>query len=312
MSQAEPSWELYGTFLAVLRSGSLSAAARELGLAQPTVRSRIAALETALDAVLFTRAPSGLVPTEAASSMRVHAEAMEASARALARAVSAPADEERGTVRVTASEVVGVEVLPPILASLRALHPSIQIELSLGNRNQDLLRRDADVAVRMIAPTQAALVAKRVGAVDVGLYASAGYLEGREAPRTPADLLAHDLIGDDRERGIMQALSAAGVAARARHFVLRTDNQLAQLAALRAGVGIGPCQIPLAGDLVRVLGDVAFPLEVWVVTHEDLRAVRRVRAVFDELVRALGVYVGGRGRRSDRSARERKDPRLRR
>lgn len=299
MSDEEPSWALYETFLEVMRGGSLSAASRALRVAQPTVRRRIEELEQALGAVLFTRAQNGLVPTEVARATLPYAESMAATAKALARAVSAPADAERGTVRLTTSEIVGAEVMPPILAALASTHPKIQIELALSNRTQDLLRRDADVAVRMVAPTQASLVARKVGEVEIGLFAGKTYAAKHRPPSRLAELREHALIGSDRERGIIEALAAVGLPTTARDYVLRTDSDLAQLAAVRAGVGIGACQVPLArrfGDLERVLPSLVFRLEVWVVTHEDLRSVRRVRVLFDHLVEHLGAYIAARPR----------------
>ncbi|MFO0624575.1 MAG: LysR family transcriptional regulator [Polyangiales bacterium] len=300
MSNAEPAWELYGTLLAVMEGGSLSAASRALGLAQPTVRRRIESLEAALGTPLFTRATNGLVPTDAALAARPHIEAMATAARAVARTASGPAGAERGTVRVTASEVIGAEVLPPILAALARDAPALRVELALTNRSEDLLRREADVAVRMIAPTQTALVARRVGAVPIGLFASADYLTAHGAPARLDDLAAHRLVGPDRDRAALDALASAGITVPARDFALRTDSDLAQLAAVRAGVGIGVAQVPLAARdprLVRVLPRLTVPLDMWVVMHEDLRALRRVRRVFDHLVAGLGAYLGRHGRR---------------
>lgn len=294
MSAGEPSWALYGTFLAVMRGGSLSAASRALGLAQPTVRRQVEALEEALGVVLFTRAPNGLVPTEVAHATLPYAEQMAATARAMVRAVSGAPGEDRGTVRVTTSEVVGAEVMPAILAALARAHPHLQIELVLSNRSQDLLRRDADVAVRMVAPTQRALVAKRACTIPLGLFATEGYLAERGAPARLAQLREHVLIGGDRERGLIDALGAAGLAMAPRDFTLRTDSDLAALAAVRAGLGIGICQVPLAARppaLRRVLPALGFTLDAWVVMHEDLRSVRRVRTVFAHLVTHLAAYA---------------------
>ncbi|MFO0552180.1 MAG: LysR family transcriptional regulator [Polyangiaceae bacterium] len=300
MTARQASWELFETFLVVMRGGSLSAGSRALELTQPTVRRRIEELEQALGVVLFTRSPNGLVPTEAATATLHHAEAMAAAALALERAVSAPKQATRGTVRVAASEIVGVEVLPALFEPLLAAHPGLQIELVLSNRNEDLLRRDADVAVRMVEPTQAALVARKVGVVDVGLFASRSYWEGRAKPKKLKDLLGHALVGSDRARGLLDALNAAGLSLRPRDFAFRSDSDLAQLSAVRAGVGVGVCQVPLAArsnELVRVLPDLSIPLGVWVVTHEDLRDTARVRLVCDHLYSELGRYVGGRARR---------------
>src|SRR5262249_40431219 len=158
-------------FLAVLRHGSLSAAARALDVAQPTVRRRLEALEQSLGQALFTRSPSGLSPTAAALTLGPHAEAMAAAAAAFERASSADAGAVAGTVRITASEMVGGEVLPGILAALLEQHPELRLEIQLSNLTQDLLRQEADIAVRMVRPVQSALVSKRVGTVKLGLFA---------------------------------------------------------------------------------------------------------------------------------------------
>ncbi len=289
------SWDLLGAFLAVMRTGSLSGASRALGVAQPTVRRQIEALEAMLGVVLFTRSQTGLVATDAATTALPYAESMAGVADALVRSVSAPADAEVGTVRVTCSEVVGAQVLPPIFAALRRTHPKLQIELSVNNANEDLLRREADIAVRMAQPTQAALVAKRVGTVKLGAFASESYLADHAVPRVPADLLrGHAIIGRDRDQSFYGALAEIGLPLKRKDFVLRTDNDAAYLAAIRAGVGIGLCQLQLAAGtppLRRLLPKVAFELPVWVVTHEDLRASRRVSVVFQHLVAELTKYV---------------------
>jgi DNA-binding transcriptional LysR family regulator len=289
------SWDLLGAFLAVMRTGSLSGASRALGVAQPTVRRQIEALEEVLGVVLFTRSQTGLVATEAATAALPYAESMAGVAEALVRSVSAPTDAELGTVRVTCSEVVGAEVLPPIFAALQRTHPKLQIELSLSNANEDLLRREADIAVRMAQPTQSALVAKRVGNVKLGVFASESYMADHAVPRTPADLLrGHALVGKDRDKSFYGELAAVGLPLKRKDFALRTDNDAAYLAAMRAGVGVGMCQLPLAAGtppLRRLLPKITFELAIWVVTHEDLRASRRVSVVFEHLVAALTKYA---------------------
>ena len=288
------SWDLLGAFLAVMRTGSLSGASRTLGVAQPTVRRQIETLEGVLGTVLFTRSQTGLTATEAAKATLTYAESMASVAEALVRSVSAPADGDHGTVRVTCSEVMGVAVLPSMFADLRSAHPRLQIELSASNANEDLLRRDADVAVRMAQPTQGALVAKRVGTVKLGVFAAESYLADHAVPRSVADLVGHALVGKDRDTTFLAALAAAGLSLKRKDFALRTDNDAAYIAALRAGVGIGILQVPLAVGpprLRRLLPKVSFDLPIWVVTHEDLRASRRVSIVFDHLVASLTKYI---------------------
>ncbi|MEO6276632.1 LysR family transcriptional regulator [Roseateles sp.] len=291
-----PPWELLHTLLGVLREGSLSGAARTLGLTQPTVGRHIAALEEVLGQLLFTRSPTGLLPTEAALALRGHAEQMETAAAALQRAASARGTELVGTVRVTASEVIGIEVLPPIFAALRERHPGLVLELALGNRVQDLLRREADIAVRMTPPEQGQLIARRIGSIELGLHAHPAYLDRRGRPTSMADMQGHTLIGFDTVTPFIRA-SAKRLGGISRDsFALRCDSDLAQLALLRAGAGIGVCQLPLARRepvLERLLpGQFNWPLETWVAMHEDLRQSAPCRLVFDALVEGLTRYVG--------------------
>lgn len=299
MTKPEPSWELLRTFLEVARDGSLSGAARRLGLTQPTVGRHIDALEADLGVALFTRSQRGLFATPAALELAPHAEAMEAAAAALVRTASGEAAAEGGTVRIAASEVVGCEVLPPILAAFRHAHPGIILELSLSNRNEDLLRRDADIAVRMLRPTQASLLAKRLGAVDIRLYAHKDYAARFGLPKSLPELAGHCLIGFDRDDHALRSLGPKAAPITRESFSFRTDSDSAQLAALRAGVGIGGCQSLLAArtpELVPVLhGAIAFPLEMWLAMHENLKATRRVRLLFDHLSEGLGAYLRATG-----------------
>jgi DNA-binding transcriptional LysR family regulator len=292
----EPGWELYRSFLAALRSGSLSGAARSLKLTQPTIGRHIDELEEALGAVLFTRSPHGLQPTEAATELAPHAEAMAASAAALMRTASGAWQEIAGSVRISVSEVIGVEVLPPMLASLREQHPQLTLELVVSNEVSDLLRRDVDLAVRNVRPTQTGLLARKIGEVALGLHAHRRYLMRHGTPRSADDLKSHALIGYDQETPVVRSLQAKGLRFSRDMFALRTDNQLAQLAAIRAGYGIGICQVPIArreADLVRLLSrQFGFALEIWLVMHENLRTSPRLRAVFDNLSASMSTYAG--------------------
>jgi len=298
MIKRAPGWDELRTFVEVARDGSLSGAARRLGLTQPTVGRHIDALEAALASTLFTRSPRGLAPTPAALALAPHGEAMATAAAALARTASGEAAADRGTVRVTASEVVGCEVLPPILAAFHAEHSGIGVELALTNRNEDLSRRDADIAVRMVRPTQRGLLARRIGASRVALYAHRNYLARFGEPRSLTDLQNHCLIGFDRDN---RSFRSAGEFARRlsrEDFGFRCDSDLAQLAALRAGVGVGGCQENIARrtpELLAVLPNaIQYALEVWMVMHEDLKTTRRVRLLFDALAAGLTDFVKGR------------------
>ncbi|VVE32774.1 LysR family transcriptional regulator [Pandoraea horticolens] len=291
------SWDLYRTFLCVLTEGSLSGAARALGITQPTVGRHIAALEAALGQVLFTRSQTGLLPTDAAESLRAHALAMQHTALAFERAAASHGDGVNGVVRISASEVVGVEVLPPILSALRRTHPQLTLELVPTNRIQDLLHREVDIAVRMAPPQQEALIARRVGNIDIGLHARDDYLARYSTPSSLAELARHALIGFDQMTPFLREATRNVPLWSRDAFAFRADSDLAQLAMIRAGYGIGGCQVPLArhdARLVRVLPNAfRFKLPTWVTMHEDLRQSARCKAVFDALVAGLSAYMAG-------------------
>jgi DNA-binding transcriptional LysR family regulator len=297
MGTQHPDWHLFRAFLAVVREGSLSSAARVLGTTQPTMGRQVAALEASLGVKLFIRSLDGLSPTESGMRLIPSVEAMAAAAEAAQRSASGEMEEARGTVRITASDVIGGEVLPPMLADFHALNPGISVELALSNRNEDLLRGDADIAVRMVRPTQDALVARRIGQIDIGLYAHRRYLKARAVPQHLTDLRQHALIGYDRDQAYARVLERMGLPFTRDMFAFRSDGDLAQLAALRAGFGIGASQLGIARrerNLVPVLhAALIIPMECWLVMHRDLRSNRRIRLLFDHLTAQLSTYAQG-------------------
>jgi len=288
-------WELYRSFLAVLEEGSLSAAARALDLTQPTVGRHVAALEKALAVPLFVRSQSGLLPTDAALALRGHAQAMRSIAASLQRAAGRHGEAVQGTVRISASEVIGAEVLPPVLAGLRRAHPQLRLELVLSNRVQDLLHREADVAVRMTRPQQDLLIARRIGEVALGLYAHPDYLARHGTPQRLDELAQHALVGFDTETPFLRAAGKALPLWQRETFALRADSDLAQLALIRAGCGIGFCQTALARrapSLLPVLPQqVRVGLDTWITMHQDLRGSAACSAVFAALVEAMTAHV---------------------
>ena len=288
-------WELYRSFLGVLNQGSLSGAARELGVAQPTIGRHVAALEKSLGLALFTRSQTGLLPTAAGQSLRTYAESLQSTVAALQRAAANQGSGVSGSVRITASDVMGVEVLPPIIARLRDKHPELTVELALTDRVQDLVRRESDIAVRMVRPRQELLVARRAGQIVLGLHAHQDYLSRRGTPKSIADLANHALIGFDETTAFIREAGKSFSAWRREAFSLRTDNNLAQLALIRSGAGIGVCQAAIAqrdNRIVRILPkQFALPLEVWITMHQDLRNSPRCRVTFDALVKGLQQHI---------------------
>ena len=297
MAESEPNWEWYRTFLMVIETGSLSAAGRTMGLTQPTVGRHIDCLETALGLKLFTRSFDGFAPTEAALELQPYAASVAVTAAALRRVASSHGTGVRGSVRLSASEIIGVEVLPPILATLRNQYPELMIELVLSNKVDDLLQREADIAVRMFRPTQDALVAKHIGGIELGLYAHESYLANHGTPQTMDTLSNHAIIGFDYENAFIRQFQAQFPMFSRSALAFRTDSDLAQLGAIRAGFGIGVCQSAIATKdkaLVRVLPhQFSLTMDTWIAMHEDLRSSARCAVTFAALVAGLSTYTLG-------------------
>ncbi|NLR96693.1 LysR family transcriptional regulator [Rhizobium sp. P38BS-XIX] len=292
---SEPSWDFYRTFLAVLEHGSLSAAARELGLTQPTVGRHVDALEQSVGGELFTRSQQGLLPTDAALVLKPYAETLASTAAALLRAASGANDKVTGTVRISASEAIGMEVLPPTLAKLQAQYPELIVELSASDLVEDLLQREADIAVRMVAPAQEALLARHIGIISLGLFAHTSYIERHGKPRTIDELhRGHRMIGFDRQTAYIRTMLKRYPFMEGVPLNFRSDQTAVLHSALRAGVGIAFLQTPLArrdANLVRVLPEIEVSIDTWIVMHENLKTSPRCRVTFDALVEGLLAYV---------------------
>ena len=294
---SDPAWDLFQSLHAVMQAGSFSAAARARGLTQPTLGRHIEALEQALGAPLFIRSPRGLTPTDLARTLQPHLEIMAAAAAAALRDASGERAAGGGVVRLAASDIMGAEVLPPILAEFAQRHPEIQIELVLSNKIEDLSRRDADIAVRMTRPTQGALVARKVGATGVGFYAHPDYIARRGLPTSMDELeTSHTLVGFDRQRPDIAALEGVNVGREITReiFNFRTDNDAAAIAAVRSGLGIGAVQHALGQryGLTPVLANAfGFELEMWIAMPETLKGSPRMRLMFDHLVEGLSRFA---------------------
>lgn len=287
-----PDWSLYRAFAAALQHGSLTAAARELGLSQPTLGRRIGALEAHLGYALFSRSPEGLTPTPEAQALRPHLASLEAAAATLGEAAAGVRPIARSLVRVAASEIIAAEVLPRALRNLRRVSPDLELSVSVSNGVEDILRREADIAVRMTRPHQPDLLGRKVGDVELGLFAHPSCFASRAPPSEPAELKDYPLIGFETPRAYTQILQFEGEALRSDQFVYRTDSDTAQIGAIRAGLGIGVCHVPLASGLSRVLAQHFCPrVEMWLVINRDLMRTRRFRQTFRSLSMELGGYV---------------------
>jgi DNA-binding transcriptional LysR family regulator len=287
-------WNLLRSFLAVVEAGSLTRAAEQLSISQPTLSRQIAALEAAVGAPLFERTARRLRPTVAGQTLTEPALRMRAAVQAASSALTRRGEELAGSVRLTASEVVSAFVLPEVLTRLARRYPEIEVELVASNEVDNLLEREADIAVRMVRPSQQSLITKHVGDWPLGVYAHPDYLASVGGSVDAARLDRCRWIGEDRSTQLIDGFAAAGFAVDRGFFGLRCDNQIVTLQALRAGLGLGVAFVPLAErwGLARVLPEVPVPgLPVWLTAHRELRASRRLRTVFALLAEGLREWA---------------------
>jgi len=288
-------WALVKSFVAVLDAGSLMGAARRLQAQQPTLSRHIAELELQLGAPLFERTGRGVTPTATGLAIAEAARQMEEGASALARSLAKSRDATTGTVRITTSQVAATWLLPPLLARLQEAEPGISVELVASNQLTNLLRREADIAVRMVRPAQGSLVARKLTEVEIVAAAHQSYLERAGTPRRPQDLLSHRLIGYDRDETIVRGFAGMGLSLQRESFALRTDDQVAygQLVATGAGIGfVARYNIRHWPGVVALLPQLGIPaLPCWLAVHREIRGNRLVRRVYDFLAAAIPVAV---------------------
>jgi len=278
-------WSALRDFLAVAKTGSLSRAAQTLNISQPTLSRRIAALEEQLGARLFVRTPRGLLLTDDGEAVLEGARRVETEALAIERTADAAQQTLTGLVRISLTEGLGTMWLPQKLATFHQLHPGLCVEILVDNRAVDLVRREADIAVRMFRPQQPDLIAKHVGDVVMGLYGSRAYLKEHGTPERAEDLKKHILVGFEEGMGCNPAVQSLESHFERDKIIHRSNSFLGQLAATRSGIGLGVHDCFLADalpELVRLMPRYfQHKLEVWLVTHPDVRRSARIRAVYD-------------------------------
>ena len=293
-------WDNYRFFLAAAEAGSLSAAARELGVTQPTVGRHIEELERQLDARLFDRMSDGLALTAAGENVFPTAEQIRRAARVIEQRVSGHDVRLAGRVRVTTAEGLAVFWLGSRLPKLRDRFPEIEIELIVGATAFNLLRGEADIALRVGDPVCDQLVGRRVAEARGGLYAAESYLALRGEPASLDELSDHTVIESVLDLADIRQAQALRDAAPQARIGLHCNNLCAQWVAARAGVGVMPLPAYVAAaapELKRILSeDFNVPLDIWVLTHVELRHAARIRAVIDylgaELKRDMPILMG--------------------
>ncbi len=292
---AEFDWNLIRVFVAVAETGSLSAAARALGSSQPTVGRHVDELEQTLGQILFVRGRRGYDLTEQGAALLQKGQAAVEAFSAVTRAAAGQEERIAGTVRIAASEVVSAFVIPQIMAKLAIEEPDIEVEIVASDRVENLLRRDADIAVRMVQPTQQELLARKIADIPMRMCAAKSYLERLGRPQTVEDLLAHDLVGFDRNDLVLRGFAEAGVTIDRKAFRFRTDNQIVYWAAVRAGNGVGFSMMPLIArtpDVETLMPEITpQDLPMWLALHRDVRSSARIRRVADFLGGELKAFA---------------------
>lgn len=288
-------WSLIPAFIAVAETGSLSAAARQLGSSQPTVGRQIQQIEAALGLSLFTRHPKGFTLNQAGQSVLPAAKAMHRAAGDLALAAAGRDANLRGTVRITASQVVSHYILPRTIARMRRDLPEIAIELVPTDSEENLLFREADIAVRMFQSTQLDVVTRKIGVLKLSLCATRDYLDRRGRPQTPDDIMDHDFVGYDRSDLILRGMRAAGWQVSRDWFTTRCDDQPTYIELVRAGCGIGVVQRGILASDPEIemleLGLDLPTLPIWLAAPQSTRHSPRIARVWDALIDGLRPFV---------------------
>lgn len=288
-------WNRARAFLVTAEEGSLSAAAKALGMSQPTLGRQVAALEEELGTVLFERFGRGLELTPNGVELLAYVRAMGDAASGLSMAASGQATTIEGDITISASEVTAAFILPPILQALQHGYPDIRIALVASNSASDLMRREADIAVRNFRPAEAELIARKLGMFHAGMFAAPDYLERSGMPASLEQLSQASFVGfDTSNEGFIQALASHGIAVSQKNFAVRSDSHLIQWQMVKQGAGIGIIPVEIGAreaGVVSVLPDTLFSGDVWLVTHRELKTNVRVRTVFDFIADALSEHI---------------------
>lgn len=289
-----PDWTLWRSFEAVVSEGSLTGAAKKLGLSQPTLGRHIDALETDLGVSLFERQLRGLRPTQTAMRLITHIARANAALAEASIVAAGSAHNSTGTVRLTASTMTSHYTLPAILREIRIAHPEIDIELVPSDSAQNILLRDADIAVRMFRPTQDELITKKIAESSLSATASQSYLQRMGTPLSTDDLTDHEMVGFDKSDLLTAGAAKMGFELNQTDFWIRTDSQTMIWECIKAGLGIGfaqDCLITRTPHMERLLPQLHIPpLEIWLTTHKQLFTNNHIRVIFDELAQRLSDY----------------------
>lgn len=282
---------LLPSFIAVLDHLTLVKAAKYLGLSQPTLGRHLLELEVQLGVVLFERTGRGLVPTQQALQLATYAREIESQASSLYRLAKSRKFELKGRIRISASQTVACMLLPPIFARMQDAFPEIEIDLVSNNNISNLLRREADIALRMVRPNQDSLITKKIAHVQVIACAHTSYIKKNGQPSIALDLLSHRMIGSETNTEIEKHAKSLGFDPKKFSYSFRSDDHMAQWAAIQAGLGIGFTADYVAASNLAVtclLPELRLPvLPVWLTVHREIRESGPIRAVYDFLAKEV-------------------------
>ncbi|WP_199490934.1 LysR family transcriptional regulator [Marinobacter vulgaris] len=282
-------WNRARAFLVTAEEGSLAAAARSMGMTQPTLGRQVAALESEIGFDLFTRRGRGLELTPNGIKLLEHVRLMGDAANQFSLSASGKSDVIEGDVSITASELLSTFMLPPMIKALRELEPGIEIEIYSTNEQRDLNRREADIAIRSVRPTQPELIAKRLCSVRGHLYAAKSYLQQLGYPPSIAELNKANFIDTEKPGRLMTLLNSQGFSLTRQNFPVISNSHIVQWELVKQGMAI-TATVEEIGDnepLVERVVISNLPLitiDLWIVTHNELRTNPRIRRVFDFMV----------------------------
>ncbi len=280
-------WNRARAFLVTAEEGSLSAAARALGMTQPTLGRQVDALERELGVVLFERAGRGLILTPSGLELLDHVRGMGEAASRVSLVASGQSQSIEGLISITASEIYSTSLLPPIVAKLRVIHPGIYVEIVASDAPTDLRRREADIAIRNFTSTHPDLIVKKVRDDTARIYATPEYLDRIGNPKTKADLSHADFTGFANNELMLTSMNKLGFNLTSRNFPIICESHLVQWELVKQGAGIGLMSEAVGEHeprVCRVLQDmdpITFPM--WLVAHRELKTSKRVRTVYDFL-----------------------------
>ncbi len=284
-------WNQVRAFLATAEEGSFSGAARALKTTQPTIGRQVTDLEETLGVTLVERSVRGPTLTDAGQDLLEHVRAMADAATHISMSATAHSEDISGLVNVTATDLLSAQVLPGLLAPLRDTNPGIRVNIIASNDMQNLIQREADIAIRHVRPEQPDLIARHVGDFHAGLYASKTYLDRAGRPSTPREVAEHTFVGNPDPERLIAPMHSLGVPLRAENFVMSSGSGVVVWQMLRAGLGITVLPDVLCDpdpEVERVLPDLPpFQFPIWLVTHRELQTSKRIRIVFDLLVRGF-------------------------